>query len=139
MATATVDVGTGLTIAWGTSSSFTAKITGVKLNGEEVPVIDITNMGTTTYREKMKGDLKEPLTVDVQIDYNPSLTYPLGSAAETITITFPIPAGGSAGATIAGTGFMSKWDADAPLEDKMTGMYTIQYDGFTGPTYSSAS
>lgn len=139
MATATVDVGTGTTVAWGTSTTFTAKVTGIQLGNESVPVIDVTNMSTTAYREKMKGDLKEPLQVTVEIDYNPSLTYPLASAAETVTITLPIPAGGTTGATIAGTAFMSSWDATVPLEEKMTGTYVIQFDGFTGPTYTAAS
>lgn len=140
MATATVDVGTGSTVVFGTSTLFTPKITSIKLGAETVPVIDITNMGTTGYREKMQGDLKEPLAVTIETDYNPSLASILGTAAQTVTITFPIPSSGSSGATIAGTAFLSsEKDADIPLEDKMTASYVIQFDGFTGPSITSAS
>lgn len=140
MATATVDVGTGSTVAFGTTTTFTPKITGIKLGGETVPVIDISNMSTTAYREKMQGDLKEPVVVTLDADYNPSLTAILGVAAQTVTVTFPIPAGGSTGATIAGTAFVSSVnDANIPLEEKMTATHVIQFDGFTGPTYTAAS
>jgi hypothetical protein len=140
MATATVDVGTGTTVAFGTATTFSPKLRSIKLGAETVSVIDISHMGTTAYREKMHGDLKEPLTVTLEADYNPSLTVPLGNVAETVTITLPIPAGGSSGATIVGTAFLSSAsDADVPLEDKMTATYVIQFDGFTGPTYTAAT
>jgi hypothetical protein len=140
MATATVDVGTGTIVVFTTSSAFAPKIRSVKLGAETVSVIDISNLATTGYREKMQGDLKEPLTVTIETDYNPSLASILGVAAQTVTVTFPIPSGGSAGATIAGTAFLSsEKDADISLEDKMTATYVIQYDGFTGPTITAAT
>ena len=122
------DNGTGTTIAFGTSTSFDAQVTGLKINGEEVPVIDVSHMGTTGTRSKMFGDLKENVTVDVDMHYDPSETIPTG-VSQTITLTFPIPSGSTNGATLAGTGAVVSHSADVPLEDKMTGSYKIQFTG----------
>ncbi|NBW11863.1 MAG: hypothetical protein EBR82_27905 [Caulobacteraceae bacterium] len=136
MATATVDVGTGTTITFGTSSSFTPKIRSVKITGPEVPVIDTTNLSTTGTRTAMFGDLKSNTMMEIEYDYNPSLTFPVG-VTETVTLTCPIPAGGTNGATISGSGGLQNYDATIPLEDKMTGTLKIQYLGTI--TYTSAS
>src|SRR5690606_32763226 len=118
------DVGTGTTITFGTSS-YAAEITGVTINGEEVPVIDISHMGTTGTRAKMLGDLKENVTLDVQVNFDPDEPPPIGSS-ETITVTFPIPSGSTNGATRAGTGAIVSHSEEVPLEDKMTGTYRVQ-------------
>lgn len=136
MATATVDTGTGTTITFGTSSSFTPKIRSIKINGEEVAVIDTTHLGTTGSRTAMLGDLKGLVTLEVEHDYNPSLTYPTG-VSETITVTMPIPAGGTTGATLYGTGSLTNHNADIPLEDKMTASFTISF--LAGVTRTVAS
>lgn len=125
---AIADVGTGTTVAFGTSTTFDAQVTGVRVNGEEMAVIDVTHMGTTGTRAKMLGDLKENVTVDVDMHYDPSETIPTGTS-QTITITFPIPSGSTNGATLAGTGAIVSHSGDIPLEDKMTGSYRIQFTG----------
>lgn len=132
------DVGTGFSITFGTSTTFDADITNVTINGEEVPVIDITHMGTTGTRAKMLGDLKENVTVDVDINFDPDMPPPTGTS-QTITLTFPIPSGKVSGATIAGTGAAVSHSVTVPLEDKMTGSYRIQYTGAVTRTASAAS
>lgn len=140
MATATVDVGTGTTFVFGTSTLWLPKIRSIKLSPETIAAIDISNMGTTGYREMMQSDLKTPGQVTMDCDFNPSIASPLGTAAQTGTLTFPVPSGGSAGGTIAGTGFfISVNDADIPLEDKMGATHVWQFDGMTGPTLTAAS
>lgn len=119
------DVGTGSTITFGTSS-YSASVTDIQIGGQERAVIDTSHMGTTGARTKIVGDLYEPGTVEVSIIYDPNSEPPFG-AAETITVTWPIPAGGASGATLAGSGFISSRSQSIPLEDLMTATYTIQY------------
>ena len=130
------DVGTGSSITFGTSTSFDMQITGIKVNGEEVPLIDITHMGTTGTRELMLGDLKGNVSLDVDINYDSSETIPTG-VKQTITLTTPVPAGMTNGATLAGTGAIVSHSGDIQLEDKMTGSYKIQY--LSGVTRAAAS
>jgi hypothetical protein len=85
-------------------------------------------MGTTGTRSKMLGDLKEPVSIDVEMHYDPSETIPTGTS-QTITITFPVPTGSTNGATLSGTGAVVSHSASVPLEDKMTGTYKIQFLG----------
>lgn len=140
MATALVDVGTGTTFTLSTSTTFVPHLRGIKLSPETVAALDATYMGTTGYREMIQGDLKTPGQITLDADFNPSLASPLGTAAQTGTLTLPIPPGGSAGATIVGTGFfISVNDADIQLEDKMGATHIWQFDGFTGPTLTAAS
>ncbi len=132
------DKGTGSTIAFGTSS-YSVNVTNISISGEEVPVIDATHMGTTGYREKIFGDLVEPPEVTVEIFYDPDEPPIVSGAVETITITFPPGTGQATGANIAGTGKIVSWDNSIPLEDIMTGTYTVKFDGYTGPTYTDGS
>jgi hypothetical protein len=125
MATAVQDVGTGSTLIATTSSTFLPKITSIKINGEEIKVIDTTHLGTTGTMTAMLGDLKSRVTIEVEADYNPSLTYPTG-VSETWTWTGPIPSGGTTGATIAFTGALVSHSADIPLEEKMTTTFRIE-------------
>jgi hypothetical protein len=125
MATATVDVGTGSTLLATTSSTFLPKIRSITINGEEIAVVDTTHLGTTGTMTAMLGDLKTRMTIDVEADYNPSLTYPTG-VTETWTWTGPIPAGGTTGATIAFSGSLVSHGAVVPLEDKMTTTFKIE-------------
>lgn len=132
------DKGTGSTIAFGTSS-YDANITGISIGGEEVPVIDVTHMGSTAYREKIFGDLVEPPEITVEILWDPNKIPPVSAAVETVTITFPLPDGGITAANIAGTAKIISWENETPLEDKMVGTYTIKFDGGTGPTYTAST
>lgn len=136
MATAVVDVGTGTTLAAGTTTSFVPKIESLRLNGETIPIIDTTHMGTTGTRTAMTGDLKSRASLDVTCQYNPSLTYPTG-VTETWTLTMPIPSGGTNGATLYGSGTMSEHSADIPLEEKMMSDFKIEYLGAVTRTVAS--
>lgn len=121
----TVDVGTGATMTFGTSS-YAVEITGINLSGVSRAVIDTTHLGTTGARTKRPGDLYEPGTIQCEIHWDPDEQPPITGAEETVTLTFPIEAGNSSGASLAATGFISEFSAAVPLEDKMTGSYTVQ-------------
>ena len=122
-------VGTGTTFTFSGTGSFTGQVLSITLDGEEVPVIDVSHFGTTGYREKIAGDLVEPPQATVQINFEPSNPPPLGGSA-TGTITFPDSS------TFSGSGFFMSRSAEVPLEDKITGTFVFQFDGVTGPAFA---
>ena len=134
-------VGTGCTIAFATIS-FTGLTLSFTIDGEEVPVLDVTTMASTGWRQKIGGNLKEPPKVTVQLQYDPGNPPPVGNTVGTITITWPDPdgAGSETAETLTGTGFIVSRSSEHPLEDVVTGTYVFQFDGGanggTAPTYS---
>ena len=88
------DVGTATTIAFGTSS-FTAEVKS--LNGSDVTRedVDVTHMGSTSYMEFQPAELADAGAIEMEIHFDPDSQPPILGAAETITITFPLPAGQS--------------------------------------------
>lgn len=117
--------GTGATIAFGTSS-YSADILSINGSGITRPSIDTSHMGSTV-RTFIPGDLVDNGTVEVEIIFDPDDQPPISAAAETITIEFNSPE--TTGAQAAGSGFVTDWEFGAPLEDKMTGTYTIKWAG----------
>lgn len=132
-----MDVGTGITIAFGTSS-FTAEVLSINGNDISRTAVDVTHMGSSRM-EFMPGDLVDEGSIDLEIGLDPDVQPPISGVAETITITFPIPAGDSNGATLVFTGFVTDWSFAVPLEDKMTATVTIKSDGLTAPQWTDAS
>ena len=132
-----MDVGTGTTIAFGTSS-FTAEL--LSLNGNDISRedIDVTHMGSTVYREFQPSDLVDGGTIDMELAFDPDEQPPVLAVAETITITFPSSLAN--GATFVFTGYVNSWSWADPLEDKMTASCTIKVDGKgTAPAWTDAS
>ena len=125
---AATDVTTGATVVFGTSS-FSAEILSIGLPDMSRGSVDTTNMATTTARTHLPVDLIDLGTLELEMNFDADAEPPLSGAAETITITFPIPSGGTSGATIAGSGFFTAFSITAPLEDKMTATATIKWTG----------
>jgi len=123
------EIGTGTTITFGTSG-LTAEVLNINISGEEVPVIDVTNMGTTGYREKIFGDLAEPPMMEVEALFDSTDIPDLTAAVETVTLTLPNSD------TLAGTAKIVQRGMTIPLEDRMVVTFTVQFDGQTGPTWS---
>ena len=123
-----MDVGTGTTIVFGTSG-FTAEV--LSLDGADISreAIEVTHMGSTGYKEFNPSDLVDAGSIEMEIGFDPDDQPPISAAAETITITFPVPPGGITGATFTFTGFVSEWAWSSPLEENMTASITIKVDG----------
>ena len=121
--------GTGATVVFSSGSTYSGQVISFNIDGEEVPVIDMTHLGTTSYREKKFGTLVEPPQVTLEINFDPASPPPVGVSA-TCTITFPDTH------TFAGTGAFISRSFSNPLEDKMTASVVFQYDGQTGPTFT---
>ena len=138
-----VDIGTGIAIVFGTSG-FTAQVLDVGGPGFSREAIDTSHMGTAApgvnvlgNRTKMPVDLVDVGPLTLEVHFNPSSKPPLHAVAETITITFPVPAGLTNPATWVFSGFVTKYDPKMPLENKMTATLEVAVNG--GVTVTAAS
>lgn len=128
MASAAVDVGTGLTITF--ASSFCAQIVDMSWSGISRVSIPTSHMGTaapdpTKFGNMtfMPGDLSDPGELSVELHFNPDTEPPIDQVAEAITVTY------NGGATWVTSGFMTNFEVGTPLEDKMTGSATLKISG----------
>jgi len=99
---------------------------------ETVAVIDVSHLGTTNFREKMSGDLKDVGVIPVRIQYVGIDGLPnIAAAAETITLTWPN--NDSTAASYAGTGFLLRRkfaDMDiGSVDDVMVGEFDLVFNG----------
>ena len=122
------DVGTGITISFGTSS-FSAEFLNVSQSGITRVAIPTSHLGTTSRHTFMPGDLVDEGEFTAEFAFNPNNQPPISGAAETITITFPVPSGSSNSATAAFSGFCTGWEWTGSLEEKMTANLTIKISG----------
>jgi len=116
------DIGTGITIVFGTSG-FAANIIDVDAPTGTRGKVDSTHQGTTTARTKIPTDLIDWDDATITMEFNPATDPPIDGAAETITITWPDST------TWTFTGFMTEYKGGAQLEDKMTGSFTLAISG----------
>lgn len=135
---AATDISTGITLVFGTSG-FSAEITSITLDPQEVEPVDVSHMGTTGFREYIFTKLTDPGGISFDMHYDPDEDLPTLGTAETITLTFATPSGGLTGANISGTGAMISHSAEAPLEGVMTASAVIKFDGKTGPTVTDST
>lgn len=123
-----VDTGFGASITF--SSGFAACIRDINWSGISREAIDTTcnstSNGAMTF---MPSDLEDPGELRVDLLFNPKTTPPYTSAAETITVTFPIPAGNTTATTWAASGFMTNFEFGAPYNDLMTATATLKFSG----------
>lgn len=122
------DVTTGATVVFGTSA-FAAELMSIGLPSISRGSIDTTHLGTSDARTHLPVDLIEWGELELEFNFDPNEEPPMSGAAETITITFPTPSGGSSGATIAGSGFMTAFAITGSLEEKMTATATVKWTG----------
>lgn len=121
--------GHGVTITF--SSGFMAEITNVNHSGISRAPLEITHSGSTV-KTFMPADLIDNGEVVVALLFNPNSEPPIASAAESTTITFPVPAGSTNGATIAGSMFMTGFTYTVPAAQEeaiMTATATLKAAG----------
>jgi hypothetical protein len=120
--------GFGISITF--HSGFFAKI--LKVNGPKLKraSIDTSHAATVNgWMTAQPSDLKNPGEVSVDIQFNPNTAPPIDQPAESTTITFPIQPGGSTSGTWTGTGFMTDYEPDIPIDNKMTARTTLMSSG----------
>jgi len=142
MAAATKDTGHGASITFGTSALafHWRKIGKVTKTRGKLDDSDLSNAnGNKTY---VFEDLAEPGEVEVEFLFDPTAAIPdIHAAAETITITGPVPPGGASAADLEGTG--AALDVTQSPEFASNGLQVgtlkIAFDGKTGPTHTPAA
>lgn len=126
---AATTIGTGTTVTFGTSG-FTAQILEVGWGGIERESVESTHMGTTDAKSFIPGTLYDPGELELEIAFDGDDAPPIGGAVETITVEFAKKSSGSTnGAQWAASGFVTEFEATAPLEDKMTATMTVKLTG----------
>ena len=133
-----LDEGFGTTITW--QSGFLATIRSASFGGIVRNALVTSHMATTNgWHTKQPSDLKDMGTLTVEILFNPSSNWKtaITAAAETITVTFPVHAGGSTGGSVACSGFATNFQITDPYDDLMTATVELTFSGeptFTAPT-----
>lgn len=114
-------IGTGTTIAFTTSTTFTPDVIAFgQMASWERPAINTSHMGTTDWHTFLPGKLVDPGESQFTIAFAPGTIPPITAVPETITI-------GGFGGTISGSGFITSYTPGSPLEDRMTGEITIKW------------
>lgn len=117
------DVGTGTTLGWGTTTGLNAmEVTSIEHSGTARESRDVSHLSTAGGRTFISGDLYDPGELSVEGFLGPTLgdTFPIGSAKETFTVTFPD------GTTFAASGFLMEYGWNVPLDEEMTFSMTIK-------------
>ena len=119
------DVGTGATIAFATSL-WTGHIENISWGGitrESIPTAHLLTTGGETF---IVGDLYDPGELEIEFQYAPDDRPPFDQVAETITLTYPLIAGGSSAANHNGTGFMTDFaPGTVGVDELMTGRGSV--------------
>ena len=135
MAGKNVDVTTGTTVTFGTSS-FTAEIIDLAIGGVSRKSIDVSHMGTAAAGAAefgnmpfIAGRLTDAGELAMELHFNPQTIPPIDLVEETVTITFPLVPGDTTPADYSFTGFFTGFDIGLPLDDKMTASATVKISG----------
>lgn len=124
------DVGTGAVFTFVTTA-LSLDLTSIEWGGISREPIDVTHLGSTPAKEFIPGDLYDAgeITIEGLLDPNDGDAVPISGAAETMRITFPIPAGGVGGAVWEASGFITEYEVGVPMEEEMTFSATIKLTG----------
>ena len=127
------EIGTGITVAFGTTTTFIARIMGVIFSGISRPVIPDHDT-SSTHMDKVPGKVEDWGSIDVeylqdQDDIEGTAGVPITVDPEEITFTWPLKSGQSSAAKLVGQGFVNNFTFPAPFEDRMLGTYTITWAG----------
>lgn len=122
------DEGRGTTILFGTSA-FSANLLAINGFGFSRAAIETTRMNTSTNRTFMPEDLVDRGELELELEFDPSLTPPIASAAETVTITFPVPSGLTTGATWAASCFATNYSGAVRIAERMQCTLTLKISG----------
>jgi len=128
--------------AYGTSITFQtgylAYITSVAGSGRHRDPLETTNMASTNgWDTFIPSKILSAGELKVGLIYDPDKTVPVDQAAETITLTFPIPTGKTSAATFACSGFLTDFDFTGEVKGLYTANVTLKFSG--QPTYTASA
>lgn len=124
---AATDIGTGSAITF--QSGFFAEIRDIQWSNVSRAVLEAPHSAGAGLITIIPGRLMRPPQLDVEINLDPDIDVfaILVAVAEVVTLTYPLPSGGTTAANWSGTGFAFDYSAGVPVEDVMTGTLSIQY------------
>lgn len=109
-----VDEGRGATLVLGTSTWDTAALLKtISFDAITRASLETTNLATANARTFMPEDLPDYGSLTAEFFHIDAIAPPY-AAAETITLTYPVGSGQSAGATIACSGFLVDYTPGSP-------------------------
>lgn len=129
----TADIGHGTTVTWNGDSFCIQSIKGPSV---EVDVVESTTSCSTDGWKEFFGGLLDAGTLDVEINLDPNFSPAFGVKAP-LTMNFPIPAGGSSGASFACDAILVGMEDSVDTAGKM--MQTIKFKLSGKPTSTSSS
>jgi hypothetical protein len=133
------DTGHGASVTFGTTGG-TWLVREINSPGQFTrPRVQTTYLGTSAASGQtyMPGDLDDHEEVELTIVYQTTQGLPArGTANETITVTFPISAGGSSASTVAGNGFITGADYP-PLQTNTLQEGKIRFSWANLPTFTA--
>lgn len=135
------DTGNSTTLTLGTSS-WAPVIRSFTIGDMTREALNDSNLATTGQMTFIPSDLVDAGSFDMEVEFDPSAAAfpPITSAAETITITFPLAAGDSTRGTLAGTGFLTRVGGpNIENGNIMVQTVTWKWDGKTEATYTAGS
>lgn len=130
------DEGQGTIIAFGTTS-FVSFVDNIDTSGLSREALDTTHLATADAKTFQPTDLVDSGEIGLELHFDPDEFPPIDQPAEVVTITWPIPEGGAAGATWVFTAFMTNFDASAAVGEKMTASATLKVSGLIAQTNST--
>ena len=122
MANPAVDVGTGITLTFGTTS-WAPEIVEVTPPGSSRESLDTSHQATTTYKTFEPSSLVDNGELSLTVHFDPSKAPPIANVAETITMAFPSAAAWDF------SGFMTSFDPQGMYENVMVANVTIKVSG----------
>lgn len=132
---ASVDLGTGATLTFG-SSGFSIELTSITWDGIEREIIETSHLGTPPAtgneigsKTFLAGDLSDPGELSFEGHHNPGEIPPVEGNPELITLTYPLVAGDTTPAAWSAQGQMTSYSATVPLEDKMVASGAVKIVG----------
>ena len=138
---AVADLGFGAEIGFGTSTVKSEVIGVLSMNWTGMTTADIQTSHLTTSGDAhtfIPADLCDGGTLEVEAIFDPDedITSLMG-VSQTITLTYPLPAGKLSEATAAFTGYINGYDHAIPMEEMMTATISIKVAGDV--TYTAAA
>ena len=121
-------VGTGITIAFATSTLTAEIVDFAPIFEQTVEDIDCTHQ-LSTAREFTPSDLIDAGECTMSVFFEPGVVVPIGAAPEEITITFPFVTASTTKGDWVCDGYVKAWSATATLEERMEGDVTIKWSG----------
>jgi len=134
-----LDTGLGTTLT-AVPGSWTGNLVDVDLHTSTIPTVDASHLGTTTYREKLVGDLAEPGQVTIRLHFQGTTAAPTIGTTGTLTITDPVASGESTAANWSGTAIITSVGHGVRQIDQLKTLEVVlDWDGYTGPTFTAAT